>query len=1063
MQGGRETPPRPLFDLEPILQQLSLDELEMFKELLWDMTPFEELLEELPQSEVNRANGLQLARLLARHSNSTWVELLTLHLLCRVGRRDLYNMAWEKATGGGIWLAALLCIDLSGRWGRDWKDTVAQSFPEPRFSNLARVVVEGAGASQVSLQAGGLSRSREQRVREEPDHVDEFLRRLESGEELEVQEEEEDEKNLVQEEIQTESGTWLEYRDTLSKQLEASWKSNFWPADLQVGEQMQEAIRQHMALLPFYRDGQPWQSFSCHSTLVLSGPAGVGKTTAAKQLVLDWLSGRLPGSWSTVFYLSCPELNHCGPSSLADLLSRGRADLRAAMPELLARPERVLLVVDGLDQLQAVEGAFMSGLCRDWAEVQPLPVVLGSLLSKVLLSQATVLVTMRTPSRQDVRLLLREAEVLQLRGLREQDQRWLFLQHLGLEEEKPGALWALKSLQDHLAVQELVRAPAMCWAAAACLRPQVEQDQNVDPMCTTATRLVLGFFRCRFRPHPRLRVPLASVCLLAAHCVWMRRSVFSGPDLQQLGVMEQHLYPFLEAKVLRQHDDWGRCYSFLHLAVQQLLAAAFYVLEYKQQGAIQDMASVFSPQERMLNPYLARVGDFLFGFTHSENTWQLEAAFQVHRAQSFRYQLLRHVMQLEYEQLPARFTREQHPTRFTRELLRGLYETQDAQLLRELGPRFSKLALELGSKQEVMHAGFCLRCLRDLQSLRLQVHSNVFHQVPEDDADDEDKLQLYLEQTGPAEDTLQDNGLVIPSWTDLCSVLETNWKLTDLKISFSHLSAASVRVLCDKMALPSCQLQKLVISSVSPEAAYREFCAALCGHKTLMHLTLKEHKQEDLLPLLCELLQHSGCKLQSLRLKSCAGTSQQWVSLAASVDHSSLVCLNIVNGKVLDKGALRLCRTLAQPTCMLQRVALEKCHLTEACCKGLSYILRDSKRLTHLSLAQNALGDQGLKLLCEGLNSLTCALQTLVLWGCSISSTGCRELAMAVTQYSKLQHLDLGMNPIGSSGLKFLCDSLTKPLCVLKTLWSLVPASIESNIDLALALKGPLGFVRPAG
>ena len=57
---------------------------------------------------------------------------------------------------------------------------------------------------------------------------------------------------------------------------------------------------------------------------------------------------------------------------------------------------------------------------------------------------------------------------------------------------------------------------------------------------------------------------------------------------------------------------------------------------------------------------------------------------------------------------------------------------------------------------------------------------------------------------------------------------------------------------------------------------------------------------------------------------------------------------------------------------------LENCQLTEAYCKDLSSALIVNQRLTHLCLAKNALGDRGVKLLCEGLTYPECQLQTLV-------------------------------------------------------------------------------------
>uniref|UniRef100_A0A8C7BNV2 Uncharacterized protein n=1 Tax=Neovison vison TaxID=452646 RepID=A0A8C7BNV2_NEOVI len=58
-----------------------------------------------------------------------------------------------------------------------------------------------------------------------------------------------------------------------------------------------------------------------------------------------------------------------------------------------------------------------------------------------------------------------------------------------------------------------------------------------------------------------------------------------------------------------------------------------------------------------------------------------------------------------------------------------------------------------------------------------------------------------------------------------------------------------------------------------------------------------------------------------------------------------------------------------------------------------------------------------------------------LLWYCSITSSSCNYLSTLLQQNSSLTHLDLGLNHIGFTGLKFLCEVLKKPTCNLKCLY----------------------------
>ncbi|XP_005755468.2 NACHT, LRR and PYD domains-containing protein 12-like, partial [Pundamilia nyererei] len=112
-----------------------------------------------------------------------------------------------------------------------------------------------------------------------------------------------------------------------------------------------------------------------------------------------------------------------------------------------------------------------------------------------------------------------------------------------------------------------------------------------------------------------------------------------------------------------------------------------------------------------------------------------------------------------------------------------------------------------------------------------------------------------------------------------------------------------------------------------------------------------------------------------------------------------------------------------------KKAQLGGCNLTERSSEALSSILSSqSSRLRELDMSDNNLQDSGVKLLCVGLGSPHCMLETLRLSGCQITGTGFTSLDTAVrSNPSYLKELDLSYNHPGDSGMKLLSDQKKDP------------------------------------
>ncbi|XP_017898252.1 PREDICTED: plakophilin-3 [Capra hircus] len=169
------------------------------------------------------------------------------------------------------------------------------------------------------------------------------------------------------------------------------------------------------------------------------------------------------------FFLSCRELlERPGTCSLADLILDQCPDREAPVQQMLAQSERLLFILDGVDEMLAPEPA-EAAPCRNPHEAASGARVLGSLLSKELLPAARALVTRRgaAPGRLQARLC--SPQCAEVCGFSDKDRKKYFYKFF---QDEWKAEHAYRSVKENEMLFSLCFVPAVCWIVCTVLRQQ---------------------------------------------------------------------------------------------------------------------------------------------------------------------------------------------------------------------------------------------------------------------------------------------------------------------------------------------------------------------------------------------------------------------------------------------------------------------------------------------------------------------------------------------------------------------------------------------------------------
>ncbi|KAI5085487.1 NACHT, LRR and PYD domains-containing protein 12-like, partial [Silurus meridionalis] len=854
-------------------------------------------------------------------------------------------------------------------------------------------------------------------------------------------------------------------------------------------------------------------------SVLTKGVAGIGKTVSVQKFIQDWAEGKANQDITFMFPLPFRELNLMKQKhlSLMELLHHFFPDIKE-LRLIDCERNKVVLIFDGLDECRlSLNFQNIERLC-DVTESASVDVLVTNLIKGNLLPSALLWITSRPGAAYQIPPEC-VGLVTEVRGFSDPQKEEYFRKRISDQSLTNKIITHMKSSRS---LYIMCHIPVFCWISATVLERMLGEAESGE-IPKTLTQMFTQFliFQIKHKqqkyhqkcdPDPQqTRGSILALGKLAFQQLEKGNLIFYEEDLRECGidVREVSVYSGVCTQIFREEFGLhlGKVFSFVHLSVQEFLAALYYFFNknlgkhlvfFTKSNLSAFLSSAVDKALQSDNGHLDLFLRFLLGLSLESNQTLLQDLLPKTGSSSHSKQNIVNYIKEKIRENPS-------PEKSIN-LLHCLNELNDASLVQEV--------------QHYLNSSN-YRCLSGVRLSPAQWSALVFvllnseenldeFDLSKYDRSDECLLRLLPVVKASRKAELRCCNLTEESCRVLSSVLSSNSSsLRELDMNRNKLKDSGVKLLSAGLENPHCTLEILsavTLSSYmscttltyfsntpdfliqyhnsslgtlsyafskSTNTQWNSFCPSLYFSINI----LKENKASVVLflsmkPYCCSLMVTFSLSLASTtlshnfmvfvlhvglwiyhhsssRLRRCNLTEESCriLSSVLSLNSSSLRELDLSVNNLQDSGIKLLSVGLVNPHCTLEILRLCWCDLTGESCRILSSVLSsNSSSLRELDLSGNNLQDSGVKLLSAGLeNSVQKLRSNHHIQICKLTDKSCEVLSLVLSSNSSsLRELDLSYNNLQDSGVKLLSAGLENPHCTLEIL-RLVGCSISGE------------------